>query len=221
MEITQEKIVEYLKVGHLPISSKSHDDVDKYMVDFFLEHKLMSEATKDVLTITNEGSAFIRNSYNFNPVPLTTFDWIINIIDQLKNGQAIIKGDGKLYKIAIDQLKRDGVIDQVGMSLRDTLTSKGREYVLSGLTYDGWILNRSKTNVQFGHNFNVGGNINIDHSDLSIEALHRSNAPPINTQTKPIKRKSILNFIVSNIWKILIGIFIGLAIIYIAKSYLN
>jgi ribosomal protein S19E (S16A) len=143
MEITQDKIIQYLKKGHLAISESS-DEEEEFMFDFLVKKGLMTLSVNGIALLNNEGQAFIRSAYYFNPVPLSVFDWKMNIIEQLKAGKAILKGDGDLQEQAISELKQDGIVEQVGRSYEKTLTSKGRQFVASGLPYNDFLYGGSK-----------------------------------------------------------------------------
>lgn len=220
---TQERIVEYLNSKHLSLSKDSTDE-DRAMFEFLIKHRLMSEIKKnDYASITNDGQSFLSSAYYFDPVPLNVYDWKMNIIDQLKGGQAILKGDGSLHIQAHNELKQDGIIEQVGTSYSKTLTSKGRRFIESGLSYNDFLNNPNKqisiSVGQIGHNIT---NSPVSQSDLSIDALNHSIAPPSNTQptqTSKNKIKSMLMWIVRNIWKCVLGVLIGLAVLYIWKTY--
>jgi hypothetical protein len=173
MQVTQEKILEYLKRNFLGLSKNSNAE-EIYMYEFLYENDLMSKTHKDNLTINNEGQDFIRNANYFNPVPMTVNEWVENITNQLKNGEKILNGSGKLFNQARNELKQDHVIEQVGRSYLDTLTSKGRQFVESGLPYREFLKNLNNPYI-----INAGGHV-FNNSPISDTKLNASVNSPEN-----------------------------------------
>ncbi|MEO6850475.1 MAG: hypothetical protein ABI203_02775, partial [Mucilaginibacter sp.] len=122
MNPSQESIVKYLTIGHIP-KNKATTEEDLFMYEYLVNNGLMTVSTAGTAMINNEGKSFVRNAYYFNPVPLTVYDWIMNITNQLKDGKVILKGDGNLFDRAVNELKQDGIIEQVGTSYQSVLTS--------------------------------------------------------------------------------------------------
>jgi len=138
MEVTQDKILKYLKKGHIAITHAS-DEEEKFMYDFLVKKGFMNLAVSGAALLNDQGQEFIHNTSYFNPVPLTIFDWKMNIIEQLKDGHATLNGTGELKDQAVSELKQDGIIEDGSTKYFKTLTSKGRHFVASGLSYNDFL----------------------------------------------------------------------------------
>jgi len=214
MQVSQEKIVEYLKHNFWALSKDSDDD-EISMFEFLRENKLMTPTPNNGLSINNEGQSFIRNAYVFNPVPLNIHDWKMNIINKLKDGQVILNVDGQLYQQAYNELKQDGIIEQVGKSYFTTLTTKGRQFIFSNSSYNDWLTNYGKPTTNTIHN---GHNINAPVSLSDLSTNDQSLNKEISSKAVIPQNRSLTEYIN---W--IVGIIGGLIIIYefVIKHFLK
>jgi hypothetical protein len=183
MEVTQDIILQYLKLNSIG-RSKSSTEQEIYMIEFLINKGLMSPLGNGNATINNEGKDFINSANYFNPVPLKKKEWMDNIIDQLKDGKTMLNGYGKLFDSALDELQQDGILEQVGKSYYKSLTTKGRQYLNSGLSYNEF-LNINNRVASINTTGNVFNNSPINHSRLDANINLPSNSHnATNNQTK-------------------------------------
>lgn len=205
MQFTQEKIVEYLNKNYLALSKDSDED-EKFMFEFLRENNLMTP-TPNGLTINNEGQAFVRNAYVFNPVPLNVYDWKMSIIDFLKDGKAMLNVNGNLYRQAYEELIQDDIIEQVGKSYFSTLSSKGRRFINSNISYNDFLNNQYQhLSVNIGK---VGHDIHGDVNQTDLSINDQSSEKAIKNNIVPSKRTSFIEYAS---W--IFGIIVALTAIY-------
>lgn len=214
MQIGQEKTLEYLNRNFLGLS-KSSTDEDRYIYEYLIQQNLMSRVpNSDTITINNDGQDFIRNSNYWNPVPMDTFEWIKNITNQLKDGEKALDGYGSLFDRTKRQLIQDDIIEQGSFGYYSTLTSKGRDFINSGLSYKAFLINRNQPNpmsIEIGHK--IYGP--VSYSNLSIDALNHSSTQPITSKVKPRVIGTVIKFLLKNIVQIIIGVIIAALAFYL------
>jgi predicted transcriptional regulator len=162
MNITQETLVEYLKLQSLSLT-KSSNDLERDLF-LYLTHKgLMAKHNQGYASITMKGKSFLNNSYYFNPVPDTIFDWKMNIINQLKEGECMLKGDGDDFQAAKSELTQDGIIERGNAGYYNVLTTKGRLFLSSGIGYNDF-LSSGRSDTTTIYNLNGGNSRVYQHS---------------------------------------------------------
>lgn len=199
MEISQEIILEYLKENSISLTKSSSDiDRDAFL---YLTHKgLMTKHAEGYATITMNGKAFLNNSYYFNPVPDTIFDWKMNIINQLKESECQLNGHGDQFDAAISELKQDGIIEQGNFGYYKTLTTKGRLFLNSGLGYNDFLSSSgysAKTTVYNLH----GGNSRIynQSQDYSSNVINESSNNVFNQLKQVVNDNIVDNELILNL----------------------
>ena len=175
MDISQEIIVKYLKLNSLSLT-KSSNDLDRHIF-LYLTHKgLMIKHNEGYASITMNGKSFINNSYYFNPVPDTVFDWKVNVVNQLKEGECMLNGDGDQFQAALSELKQDGIIEKGSFGYFKTLTTKGRLFLSSGLGYNDFLSSSGYSANTTVYNLNGGNSRIYNHSqDHSSNIINESN----------------------------------------------
>ncbi|WP_295793306.1 hypothetical protein [Mucilaginibacter sp.] len=205
MEVTQDLIVKYLKQDFIAIS-KSSTEEELYMKDYLLKKDLMSISGPIGTAITNSnGKDFIHNAYFFNPVPLNVYDWKINIINQLKNGEKQLDGSGDTMNMAKSELTQDGIIEIGSTPYYRVLTSNGRRFNDSGLSLKNFLNSDNRPiSIRIGHD--ISGDVH--GSDLSMDMSRDKQI--INNKTETTKtKKSVLEwvFVIIGFIASLIGIY--------------
>ncbi|HEY4326161.1 MAG TPA: hypothetical protein VGN20_19395 [Mucilaginibacter sp.] len=149
----------------------------------------------------------------------------IPILNYLKD-----KGHISISTISIPNIENNDLFDTL-LELNDKefvkvsigqviIEPKGEAYLR---LYNKGELPKESPLINIGHIGNIITDSKISHSDLSIEALNHSIAPPNNTQPKQtIKNgsKSIFIFIRKNVWKFILGTAITLTAYFLSKKYL-
>lgn len=146
-------------------------------------------------------------------------EYVKEIINQVhKNGYiSISKDDSESDVSLILELKARQFLWYTGRHYE--AMPKSYEYINSGLTYDEFNTTPNKNiNVRIGHNIYTDS---ISHSDLSIiDDLSHSINPPNDKHHKHIKMISgVFNWIIANVWKVIIYTVIGVIIWYITIKH--
>jgi hypothetical protein len=133
---------------------------------------------------------------------------VLEFLKKMEGGIFYITKDDTEEDIEmIDYCFKNGFIKQtVGGSYQ--LDDKGYDLIEGKITLNRLV--QSPINIKIGHEIHG----NVSHSDFSTNALNRSIAPPTNTHPKQSKTSTIISFIITNIWKFLLGFVIGYAVWY-------